>query len=176
MFYKNIFRNNNCQIFASCIIRNPGAVELNPMLCTLHHIKAPLVWAVCGLPLRDFRGRRKQISFLDLGPSFPSIPQPSSPLPFIWPLQGSAGWQHASAVLHSRDVFRWETHISLMCILENEVFEFSLFMRLTGCGQDDYQAYKYHVQDAGQKSNFEKIEEVQETKQRVFHFFGSFLF
>lgn len=112
-----IVRNNNTPIFASYVIWDPVADELNLMLCTLNHIKAPLVWAVCGLPLRDGRGRRKQISFLDLGPSFPSTLHPSSSLPFIWPLQGSAGWQHASVVLHSGDIFRWEAHIGLTCIV-----------------------------------------------------------
>lgn len=36
--------------------------------------KDTLVWAACGLSPRDCRGQRKQISFLDLGPSFPSTP------------------------------------------------------------------------------------------------------
>lgn len=91
------------------------------MLCTLNHIKAPLVWAVCGLPLRDDRGRRKQISFLDLGPSFPSSLHPSSSLPFIWPLQGSAGRQHAPVVLHGGDIFRGDAHTGLTCIVGREV-------------------------------------------------------
>lgn len=59
----------------------PVADELNLMLCTLYHIKAPL-YGQCVVCLSGTAGgHRKQISFLDLGPSFPSTLHPSSSLP-----------------------------------------------------------------------------------------------
>lgn len=60
------------------------ADALKPTLCALNHIKGAVVWPVCGLPLGDGRGRRKQISFLDLGPSFLCTLHPSLWLSFIW--------------------------------------------------------------------------------------------
>lgn len=74
---------------------DPVADELNLALCTLHHMRSPScmgsVWSACqGLQWGGVV-HRKQISFLDLGPSFlfhPSPPPPPSTRPFIWPLQG----------------------------------------------------------------------------------------
>lgn len=96
----------------------------------------PLSYGQCVVCLSGTAGDAgNKLAFLTLDQvSFPAFTPPPPRLPFIWPLQGSAGWQHASVVLRGGDIFRLGAHIGLTCIVGNEVYEFSLYMRSSGCG------------------------------------------
>ena len=96
----------------------------------------PLSYGQCVVCLSGTAGDAgNKLAFLTLAQvSFPPFNPPPPRLPFIWPLQGSAKWQHASVVLRGGDIFRVGAHIGLTCIVGNEVCEFSLYMRSSGCG------------------------------------------
>lgn len=114
---------NTGRTLVSNVIYRPVADDVYLMPCSLNHIKAPLVWAVCGLPLRPAGDRGNKLAFLTLAQVF--LP-PSSPpvfLPVLHLVTSKVSWMTKRLGCPSQwgNTFKCRAHADLQRIMGTEV-------------------------------------------------------